>query len=168
MAPKRRIKTFHRMNGLPQLCSVAFVAEIFPVKHCGIHARYDSIPAYFQRNTTTRKPEAASIIAASTAPSHAMEDSSVNNDDDDTVDENGCKGKEFPNGIPLRRKGWYRVKEVTHEARRASSLVYLVEWEGRDPKTGALWPSSWVAAKDVSASAIREWAAKKMKGNIMT
>ncbi|KAI0594856.1 hypothetical protein F4775DRAFT_414402 [Biscogniauxia sp. FL1348] len=63
-----------------------------------------------------------------------------------------------------RGRGWHRVREIVHEVGGNSAAgrkkVYLVEWEGRDPRTGAAWPSSWVNATDVSAAAIREWEAR--------
>ncbi|KAI2615232.1 hypothetical protein GGR54DRAFT_642507 [Hypoxylon sp. NC1633] len=62
------------------------------------------------------------------------------------------------NGIAANRKGWYVVRSIVAEARkRDGRLVYLVDWEGHDPRTGIGWPSSWVDAKDVSAAAVHEW-----------
>ncbi|KAI8625644.1 hypothetical protein F5Y19DRAFT_479406 [Xylariaceae sp. FL1651] len=56
------------------------------------------------------------------------------------------------------RKGWHSVREIVNEV---PSGLYLVEWEGLDPLTGVMWPGSWVRAKDVSASAIRDWEKRK-------
>ncbi|KAI0382688.1 hypothetical protein F5Y04DRAFT_279464 [Hypomontagnella monticulosa] len=66
------------------------------------------------------------------------------------------------NGIPTSRKGWYRVREIFAEARdRNGKLIYFVVWEGIDPRTGFSWPGSWVDAKKVSATAIREFKEKQ-------
>ncbi|KAI1378436.1 hypothetical protein F4677DRAFT_394952 [Hypoxylon crocopeplum] len=56
------------------------------------------------------------------------------------------------------RKGWYRVRCIIAEARNPDGrTVYLVDWEGCDPRTGTGWPGSWVNARDVSTAAIRDW-----------
>lgn len=48
-------------------------------------------------------------------------------------------------GIPTSRKGWYHVSAIVAEARdRSGGLTYLVDWEGRDARTGLPWPSTWV------------------------
>ncbi|KAI1114549.1 hypothetical protein F5Y14DRAFT_163406 [Nemania sp. NC0429] len=60
--------------------------------------------------------------------------------------------------IPTSKRGWYRVQNIVNET---PSGLYLVEWEGRDPRTGAKWPASWVDAKNISASALYEWEKKK-------
>ncbi|KAI1085455.1 hypothetical protein F5B20DRAFT_518420, partial [Whalleya microplaca] len=74
-----------------------------------------------------------------------------------------AKGNGNGNGVPGGKRGWYRVREIVSQARAGSGVVYLVEWEGRDPRTGCRWPGSWVNAKDVSASAIREWERKQQQ-----
>ncbi|KAI1818690.1 hypothetical protein GGS20DRAFT_591337 [Poronia punctata] len=51
------------------------------------------------------------------------------------------------------RKGWYRVRQIIDNV----DGMYLVEWEGCDPRTGIMWPASWVKAEDVSEGAIRDW-----------
>ena len=52
-------------------------------------------------------------------------------------------------GSPLsssaQRKGWHCIKEIVGEGRDRGDLVYLVEWEGSDPRSGTVWPSSWVS-----------------------
>jgi hypothetical protein len=53
-------------------------------------------------------------------------------------------GFDFSNGIPARRKGWYRINAIVDETRRPDRVKYLVEWEGTDPETGMAWPSQWV------------------------
>ncbi|KAL7626105.1 hypothetical protein AAE478_002875 [Parahypoxylon ruwenzoriense] len=53
--------------------------------------------------------------------------------------------------------GWYAVSEIVGETRKAGRALYLVDWEGVDPRTGEQWPNSWVEAKDVSPEAIRAW-----------
>ncbi|KAI1306659.1 hypothetical protein F5Y03DRAFT_136839 [Xylaria venustula] len=39
------------------------------------------------------------------------------------------------------RKGWHHVRQITNEV---PGGLYLVEWEGQDPRTGVNWPASWV------------------------
>ncbi|KAI1150755.1 hypothetical protein F4825DRAFT_391121 [Nemania diffusa] len=56
------------------------------------------------------------------------------------------------------RRGWHQVREIINEA---PGGLYLVEWEGRDPRTGVKWPASWIQAKNVSASAVRHWETRK-------
>ncbi|KAI3320450.1 hypothetical protein HD806DRAFT_506411 [Xylariaceae sp. AK1471] len=56
------------------------------------------------------------------------------------------------------RKGWHRVHEIVNDA---PGGLYLVDWEGQDPRTGVMWPASWVRAKDVSENAIRDWERRK-------
>ncbi|RYP14494.1 hypothetical protein DL765_006330 [Monosporascus sp. GIB2] len=63
--------------------------------------------------------------------------------------------------LPTPRKGWHSVKEIVGEGRDRGNLVYLIEWEGCDPKSGIMWPCSWVDAGDVSAGAIHEWETRK-------
>ncbi|OTA76187.1 hypothetical protein M434DRAFT_18524 [Hypoxylon sp. CO27-5] len=66
------------------------------------------------------------------------------------------------NGALPSRKGWYRVRSIIAESRnQKGALIYLVDWEGLDPRTGVAWPSSWVNANNVSAAAIREWKASQ-------
>ncbi|KAI0541867.1 hypothetical protein GGR58DRAFT_390437 [Xylaria digitata] len=60
--------------------------------------------------------------------------------------------------ISTHKGNWYEVREIINEV---PSGLYLVMWEGRDPRTGAKWPASWVKAKNVSASAIRDWERRK-------
>ncbi|KAI2466963.1 hypothetical protein F4781DRAFT_330264 [Annulohypoxylon bovei var. microspora] len=68
------------------------------------------------------------------------------------------------NGIPTPYKGWYRVRSIVTEMRnRNGRLIYLVDWEGTDPRTGISWPSSWVESKNVSVAAIRAW--EKLRGS---
>ncbi|KAI1346053.1 hypothetical protein F5Y01DRAFT_322172 [Xylaria sp. FL0043] len=43
--------------------------------------------------------------------------------------------------LALARKGWHQVREITNEV---PGGLYLVEWEGQDPRTGVKWPASWV------------------------
>ncbi|RYP26440.1 hypothetical protein DL768_011733 [Monosporascus sp. mg162] len=68
---------------------------------------------------------------------------------------------ESPGLLFTPRKGWHSIKEIVGEGRDRGNLVYLIEWEGCDPKSGTMWPCSWVDAKDVSAGAIREWESRK-------
>ncbi|KAI2621036.1 hypothetical protein GGS21DRAFT_386457 [Xylaria nigripes] len=56
------------------------------------------------------------------------------------------------------RNGWYEVRGIIYEA---PGGLYLVEWKGRDPRTGVMWPASWVKAKNVSASAVLDWEGRK-------
>ncbi|KAI1201174.1 hypothetical protein F5X97DRAFT_290558, partial [Nemania serpens] len=63
-------------------------------------------------------------------------------------------GKDNSQSISSARKGWYQVQNIINET---PSGLYLVEWQGRDPRTGAKWPASWVEAKNISPSAIHEW-----------
>ncbi|KAI0010251.1 hypothetical protein F4779DRAFT_639528 [Xylariaceae sp. FL0662B] len=68
------------------------------------------------------------------------------------------------NGHPRRPQGLVpRPGDRGPGARAGARTVYLVEWEGRDPRTGRPWPGSWVNARDVSASAIREWEEKQQR-----
>ncbi|KAI1477828.1 hypothetical protein F4774DRAFT_427010 [Daldinia eschscholtzii] len=68
------------------------------------------------------------------------------------------------NGIPTSRKGWYRVRSIINEAHDINGhLIYFVDWEGHDPRTGIGWPGSWVNSKNVSEAAIREWQDKQIK-----
>lgn len=86
--------------------------------------------------------------------------------------DNGDERSEHPevvdktdiNGIPTSRKGWYRVRSIITEAHdRNGHLIYFVDWEGHDPRTGIGWPGSWVNSKNVSEAAIREWQDKRTK-----
>ena len=43
------------------------------------------------------------------------------------------------------RRGWHDIKEIVGEGREHGNRVYLVEWVGYDPKSGNMWPSSWVS-----------------------
>ncbi|KAI4863969.1 hypothetical protein F4820DRAFT_354282 [Hypoxylon rubiginosum] len=66
------------------------------------------------------------------------------------------------NGTPAPRRGWYRVRAIVAEASgRDGRRKYLVDWEGRDPRSGGPWPNTWVDAKNVTRSAKREWEDKK-------
>ncbi|KAI2636531.1 hypothetical protein GGS26DRAFT_499682 [Hypomontagnella submonticulosa] len=66
------------------------------------------------------------------------------------------------NGILTSRKGWHRIREILAEARNQDGhLIYFVDWEGSDPRTGVSWPGSWVNANNVSATAVREWKDKQ-------
>ncbi|KAI1804329.1 hypothetical protein F4811DRAFT_285735 [Daldinia bambusicola] len=68
------------------------------------------------------------------------------------------------NGIPTSRKGWYHVRSIINEAHDVNGrLIYFVDWEGHDPRTGIGWPGSWVNSKNVSEAAIREWEDKQNK-----
>ncbi|KAI1393307.1 uncharacterized protein F4822DRAFT_8134 [Hypoxylon trugodes] len=82
----------------------------------------------------------------------------IDGDEREESDDDELAAKADTQGIPTSRKGWYRVRSIITEAQnRDGRLVYLVEWEGLDPRTGIGWPSSWVDSKHVSAAAIREW-----------
>ncbi|KAI0114738.1 hypothetical protein F4814DRAFT_448575 [Daldinia grandis] len=73
-------------------------------------------------------------------------------------------GKTNINGIPTSRKGWYRVRSIITEGHdRNGHLIYFVDWEGHDPRTGVSWPGSWVDSKNVSEAAIHEWQGKRTK-----
>ncbi|KAI1213201.1 uncharacterized protein F4807DRAFT_471645 [Annulohypoxylon truncatum] len=68
------------------------------------------------------------------------------------------------NGIATPFKGWYRIRSIVTEMRnRSGGLIYLVDWEGTDPRTGVSWPSSWVESKNVSVAAIRAWENLKLR-----
>ena len=54
------------------------------------------------------------------------------------------KGGSLPSSSACRG-GWHRIKEIVGEGRDRGDLVYLVEWEGSDPKSGTMWPCSWVS-----------------------
>ncbi|KAI1088185.1 hypothetical protein F5B19DRAFT_472311 [Rostrohypoxylon terebratum] len=72
------------------------------------------------------------------------------------------------NGIVTPFKGWYRIRSIVTEMRnRSGGLIYLVDWEGTDPRTGISWPSSWVDAKNVSVAAIRAWETQKLRTSTM-
>ncbi|KAI0887618.1 uncharacterized protein GGS22DRAFT_157617 [Annulohypoxylon maeteangense] len=73
------------------------------------------------------------------------------------------------NGIATPFKGWYRIRTILTETRnRSGELIYLVDWEGVDPRSGVSWPSSWVESKNVSVAAIRAWENLKSQNlNIM-
>ncbi|RYP58764.1 hypothetical protein DL769_008822 [Monosporascus sp. CRB-8-3] len=73
----------------------------------------------------------------------------------------GCVVDGSQGVLSTPRKGWYGIKEIVGEGRDRGNPVYLIEWEGCDPKSGVVWPCSWVDAKDVSAGAIREWESSK-------
>ncbi|KAI1102928.1 hypothetical protein F4804DRAFT_311572 [Jackrogersella minutella] len=50
------------------------------------------------------------------------------------------------NGIPTSVKGWYQVRSIITEMRnKKGGLMYLVDWEGVNPRTGVAWPSEWVS-----------------------
>ncbi|XXH04520.1 hypothetical protein Hte_010936 [Hypoxylon texense] len=73
------------------------------------------------------------------------------------------------NGVPAPRRGWYQVRAIVAEAGGGGGggdgrRMYLVDWEGRDPRSGCPWPYSWVDAKDVTRSAKREWEDRKEEG----
>ncbi|KAI1654618.1 hypothetical protein F4813DRAFT_370567 [Daldinia decipiens] len=89
-----------------------------------------------------------------------------------TGTDNGDEQSEHPevvdktdiNGIPTSRKGWYRVQSIIAEAHdRSGHLIYFVDWESHDSRTGIGWPGSWVNSKNVSKAAIREWQDKRIK-----
>ncbi|KAI0427349.1 hypothetical protein F5Y09DRAFT_316452 [Xylaria sp. FL1042] len=79
------------------------------------------------------------------------------------VDQNGLDSRNLrripdnAQSTPVR-KGWHQVREITNEV---PGGLYLVEWEGQDPRTGVKWPASWVKAQNVSESAIRDWDKRK-------
>ncbi|KAI1465203.1 uncharacterized protein F4812DRAFT_136492 [Daldinia caldariorum] len=86
--------------------------------------------------------------------------------------EKGCEQSEHmdvmdkpdTNGVPTSRKGWYHVRSIINEAHDVRGrLIYFVDWEGQDPRTGIGWPGSWVNSKNVSEAAIREWRNKQNK-----
>ncbi|KAI0840333.1 hypothetical protein F5Y06DRAFT_237524 [Hypoxylon sp. FL0890] len=82
----------------------------------------------------------------------------LNESEDERRGHAAATGEVDTNGIPTTRKGWYRVRSIIAEMPNQNGrLTYLVDWEGRDPRTGLGWPSSWVDVKNVSAAAIREW-----------
>ncbi|GAW11863.1 hypothetical protein ANO14919_012160 [Xylariales sp. No.14919] len=60
---------------------------------------------------------------------------------------------------------WHEVREIINEV---PGGLYLVVWEGRDPRTGVKWPASWVKAKNVSASAIHDWERRRKKGQMLS
>lgn len=43
-----------------------------------------------------------------------------------------------------QRNNWHPIREIVGEGRRDGNVVYLVDWEGHDPKSGVMWPNSWV------------------------
>ncbi|KAI1441242.1 hypothetical protein F5Y02DRAFT_311579 [Annulohypoxylon stygium] len=78
------------------------------------------------------------------------------------------KDRPSPNGLATPFKGWYRIRSIVTEMHnRNGGLIYLVDWEGTDPRTGVSWPSSWVAAKNVSVAAIRAWETQKLRNSTM-
>ncbi|KAI1454917.1 hypothetical protein F4805DRAFT_460292 [Annulohypoxylon moriforme] len=105
-------------------------------------------------------------------------DSSLSDPDSDSEYEDKDKRRQFArvddpdrpnaNGIATPFKGWYRIKTIVTESRNQSGgLIYLVDWEGVDPRTGISWPSSWVESKNVSVAAIREWNDFKSRSSNM-
>ncbi|KAI1121553.1 hypothetical protein F5Y10DRAFT_288326 [Nemania abortiva] len=58
------------------------------------------------------------------------------------------------------RRGWHQVRGIINEV---PGGLYLVEWEGRDPRTRVKWPASWVQAKNVSASAVHDWKTRNQQ-----
>jgi hypothetical protein len=54
------------------------------------------------------------------------------------------------NGIKSSRKGWYYIKHIMAEVGKDDRHMYLVEWEGINPTTGAKWPNSWVGFSNSS------------------
>ncbi|KAI1760828.1 hypothetical protein GGR53DRAFT_508109 [Hypoxylon sp. FL1150] len=54
--------------------------------------------------------------------------------------------------------GWHRIRAIVAEACAPDGQVsYLVDWEGRDPRSGMPWPNSWVIARNVTRFAKRKW-----------
>ncbi|KAI0180601.1 hypothetical protein GGR52DRAFT_251235 [Hypoxylon sp. FL1284] len=73
-------------------------------------------------------------------------------------------------GVPASRRGWYRIRAIVAEAETRTAngegcRKYLVDWEGRDPRSGHAWPQTWVDAKNVTRSAIREWEERRGSGH---
>ncbi|KAI1419974.1 hypothetical protein F5Y12DRAFT_788636 [Xylaria sp. FL1777] len=78
---------------------------------------------------------------------------------DQSILGNGTLQKNPSNSrLASARKGWHQVREITNEV---PGGLYLVEWEGQDPRTGVKWPASWVKAENVSESAIYDWEKRK-------
>ncbi|KAI6085570.1 hypothetical protein F4821DRAFT_149267 [Hypoxylon rubiginosum] len=70
------------------------------------------------------------------------------------------------NGVPTLRSNWYHIRAIVAEARTIDGrLEYLVDWEGRDPRSGMPWPETWVSARDVTKTAIRAWE-KRQKNTL--
>ncbi|XDG01022.1 hypothetical protein ABKA04_000637 [Annulohypoxylon sp. FPYF3050] len=154
-------------------------------------------PLFTPSSTASASPPSASSLSTSqfTTPSKSSknlalhianslhddsDDSSDQADDDDSdsdyvektthkqyarVDD---KDRPSPNGLATPFKGWYRIRSIVTEMHnRNGGLIYLVDWEGTDPRTGVSWPSSWVAAKNVSVAAIRAWETQKLRNSTM-
>ncbi|KAI0503114.1 hypothetical protein F5B22DRAFT_575026 [Xylaria bambusicola] len=67
---------------------------------------------------------------------------------DQSALENGEVGREKSGSeASSTRKGWHQICEIINEV---PSGLYLVEWEGRDPRTGVKWPASWVCISHTS------------------
>ncbi|KAI0904418.1 hypothetical protein F4823DRAFT_628639 [Ustulina deusta] len=95
--------------------------------------------------------ESPTTVARHQLPSMASEDWSIAGSGKPERDPSDSKSASA-------RNGWHQVREIANEAPNG---LYLVEWEGLDPRTGVKWPASWVMAKDVSESAIRHWEERK-------
>ncbi|RYP02144.1 hypothetical protein DL764_005939 [Monosporascus ibericus] len=102
-------------------------------------------------STATASPLNPLATPKASPPHRQKKQASVNGD---VVDES-------QGVLSTPRKGWHGIKEIVSEGSDRGNLVYLIEWEGCDPKSGIMWPCSWVDAKDVSAGAIREWESRK-------
>lgn len=40
---------------------------------------------------------------------------------------------------------WHAISEILDERRKHGRLEYLVDWEGKDPRTGERYDQSWVS-----------------------
>lgn len=49
---------------------------------------------------------------------------------------------------------WHAISEILDERRKHGRLEYLVDWEGKDPRTGEPYDQSWVSRSALSLRAV--------------
>ena len=66
-----------------------------------------------------------------------------------------------PVGRPEWEEGYYRVKKlVAHRLKYNGTKEYLVQWQGKNPKTGQLWADTWCVADDLTPDLVEAYEAR--------
>ena len=68
-------------------------------------------------------------------------------------------------GRPEWEEGYYRVKKlVEHRVKYNGTKEYLVQWQGKNPKTGQLWADTWCVADDLTPDLVDAYEARYKAG----
>ncbi|KAI0400823.1 hypothetical protein F4802DRAFT_601585 [Xylaria palmicola] len=119
-----------------------------------------SQPSHYTLEPPSLHPSSPSLCVKPRSPTKAArhQSSNVAGKDRNAPHDGNLQSRPSDTQSTPTAKGWHGVRQIFNEV---PGGLYLVEWEGRDPRTGVKWPASWVKAENVSASAIHDWEKRK-------